>query len=692
VGRYIKTIIAICTLFLISSQPIISQKEKVHQYKVEVKEKLLYVLALDKDGNPVNDLKKEDFQLFVDGKLQEIGTFSLISHTAKETEEKKKVLLNQKFKAPNNFIQEKDTSRRFILAVLPFRYKSECQKRRIEEALKYLIEKSIYPNDWISIIVMHTDWIISIQDFTNDKEKLLRKIENHFKYESAESSTPLNRLPTTDEEINQVSQLPIFQGATQIKGGIDSIPGLELIAEKMGILKGRKIIITFDFPIQILSSSFIDRTFNFFKMIEKMLFNNITIYCSEMEGTHVPNTFDPHSSIRLSQYLLSSGHLICNPNDDVWEPFQNESSLFALSHETGGKYYYNSDSTKYFIDDIGKMNSSFYLIGFPMQEEFPSEISHTIKLDCNRDNIKLCYGNKYYAPHEIAEKKFKEIYKTIQLSKYLFLDIKRPPLLEISGQWIPLTGSEDQTQLGALDFYLPSALFQKLPVSYLFGCSCSDAHKQRIIMQEQVDFSSSNKKYLKTSQEYTFRILTKLPKGKNSLRLVTMDCGSGEYGRLEINISEDSRASAFSNIILGELAERKLCHELKDYSEALYNLKKELYNLLSIKDSIIIPSVSNCFKSGENVTFCLLHKIPKNQAKKYKNQKPQAYLYPDREGETHKSKLPVHIKKIGKDYYQYYGTIDTSNLALGKYKIEINVVDSQNSIIRAIDTIFEIIK
>jgi hypothetical protein len=46
---------------------------------------------------------------------------------------------------------------------------------------------------------------------------------------------------------------------------------------------------------------------------------------------------------------------------------------------------------------------------------------------------------------------------------------------------------------------------------------------------------------------------------------------------------------------------------------------------------------------------------------------------------------------VEKRYRQYYGTIDTSSLRPGKYRIEIDLRDASNSIIAATDACFKII-
>jgi VWFA-related protein len=650
-----KKVIIFFMLCLISLQQGISQEEKIRQYKVEVKEKLLYVLALNKNGNPVTELKKGDFELFVNGQPQQIKTFSSISQTSNKINGEKREIPVDKLKLLDTSLKEYNNNKRFILAAIPQRFATLFHLGMTKKSLSHLITQAQYPNDWIGIVIIHNDYISSLQDFTNSKEKLLRKVDAFFRMDKKELAFLEQQYPLTDDEFYQVPQLPIFQGVLHVTGGIDIIPALKLIAEKMAILKGRKIIICLGLPLAFLGPD--NRISAFFDMIDKMTSYNITIYYSETRKQHIR----------------------------TYEDFIHESSHFALANETGGKYY-NMSSPTYFIDDVNKMNSSYYLISFPITLQLEKKESFKIRLKCKRKGVKLYYSNKYYAPHEFEERKFEETYKKIQLFKYLVVDTEQPKL-NIEGKWIALPGEEETLQVGFIDFYLPPELFQQIPQTYQLGGSYATSQRKGIFFQSEVECSSPQK-----DKGYRARALVKFTREGKSLRLVAMDSESGEYGRLDIDINESSEKTDFSDILLGKLADKKRTHEFREYSEARYNLKKELYNLLSVNDQVIIPSVNNAFSAGENITFCLIHKIPEEQAKRYKNVKAVAYLSLDKEGQITEITLPVRSKKVEKHYRQYYGTIDTSSLRPGNYRIEIDLKDANNSIITATDAYLKLIK
>jgi VWFA-related protein len=678
-----KLLLFIALFSFVYSPIIFAQEEKIHQYKVEVKEKLLYVLALDKNGNPINDLKKDDFQLFVDGKVQQIKTFALITHEEKEYLEKKMEMPAVEKESPLFEIKEAKTNKRFILATIPPGFGSRYQHFRARKSLIHLIEQASYPDDWISVVVIYRDGIYSVQDFTNVKEKLLKKVDAAFKIGDEELRNLQRQYPLTDDEFYQLPQLPIFQGVITIKGGIDIIPSLELIAEKMATLKGRKIIFCLGLPLNFLGSN--NRISAFFDMVNKMLTHNITIYYSELKGPHISGFFDASSSIKLSSNLLP-GSMLYDPMDLAYKRFLHESSHFALANETGGKYYYNISSPTYFIDDVDKINSSYYLISFPVTIQLNKKKSLSIKLKCRREGVKLYYSNKYYAPHDLEDEKFEDTYQKIQLFKYLVVDTEQPTL-HIEGKWIPLPGDEETLQFGFIDFYLPPGLFQQIPITYQVGASYAISQRRGIFFQTELEASSPQK-----NRGYRARALVKFTGEGKSLRLVAMDSESGEFGRLDIDISKPSSKADFSDILLGNLVDKERVQEFRDYSEDRYNLDKDLYKLLKVDDELLIPSTNNTFNQGEKIAFCMIYKIPKEQSKRYKNCKAFAYLAPDKEGQITEITLPVSSKKVAKHYRQYYGTIDTSDLTPGKYRIEIDLKDANNTPIIATDACFELIK
>ncbi|MDH5174997.1 MAG: VWA domain-containing protein, partial [Elusimicrobiota bacterium] len=397
-----------CVLVYLNGAYLLAQEKQI-QYKLKVEVKLLYVLALDKEGNPVTDLQKEDFTLFVDGQPQEIESFSLVTHTAEGAEAEQEEFAAERLDIQDISPEEPKVNKRFILAALPYSYESLAHLHRAKRAIIHLIEHARYPEDWIAIVVIHGDWISTIQDFTCSKEKLLQKIDAYFNLDRKKIARLESQYHVTAEEIYQAPQLPIFQGEIPVSGGMDIIPALELIAERMRVLEGRKIILCFGLPVGFLGANSI-RLWAALEMVNKMLSRNITIYYIELER---PDAYS------------GSGN--------IFELAALESSHFALANETGGKYYHNVINPTYCVDDVDKINSSYYLMSFTITEELRKKKSLTIQIECKRKGVRLRYSNKHYAPDELEEKRFEETYKKVSLYKCLLSDVSQPAL-KIYGQ------------------------------------------------------------------------------------------------------------------------------------------------------------------------------------------------------------------------------------------------------------------
>ncbi len=64
-------------VFLISLSSVLAQTQPEQTFKAAVNVIQVPVVVRDRDGRAVSDLKKEDFQLFDNGKLQEVASFSV---------------------------------------------------------------------------------------------------------------------------------------------------------------------------------------------------------------------------------------------------------------------------------------------------------------------------------------------------------------------------------------------------------------------------------------------------------------------------------------------------------------------------------------------------------------------------------------------------------------------------------------
>src|SRR5258707_1309669 len=143
---------------------------------------LVNVVARDKKGNPVRDLKQGDFTLYEDGKKQQISTFDFedvdqlpitagptISGAAPGT------LLHSTKKAPPT-LDARD--RRLIVLFFDFSAMEPEQIDRSVDAAKKFVTTKMQPADLIALVSLATNMHVDC-DFTDGKDKLLALLSSY---------------------------------------------------------------------------------------------------------------------------------------------------------------------------------------------------------------------------------------------------------------------------------------------------------------------------------------------------------------------------------------------------------------------------------------------------------------------------------------------------------------------------------
>ena len=90
-GTFIFSLFLLLLSFIPEANSKFVQEKKTEtslQHEATVSLKLVQVFVTDKDGNPVMDLKKSDFELYEDGKLRTITSWSIEYSPAKKNKER----------------------------------------------------------------------------------------------------------------------------------------------------------------------------------------------------------------------------------------------------------------------------------------------------------------------------------------------------------------------------------------------------------------------------------------------------------------------------------------------------------------------------------------------------------------------------------------------------------------------------
>src|SRR6266851_1984959 len=307
------SVIAAAMLLSQAAAPVPAQQMGQAESRIQVTSELVLVnvVAHDKKGNLVRDLKKGDLTLFEDGKKQEISTFDfenvddLAAAGAAEATvsgaAEQGALLRSGKKAPAS-LDARD--RRLILLFFDFSAMEPEQIDRSVEAAKKFVGTKMQPADLIALVSLATNMHVDL-DFTDDKPKLLAALTA---YNSG-------------------------QGQGFENGSTGSAEGT---AETSGAFSAD------------------DTDFNTFNTDRKLL-----ALQSLMQA--LGKLPQKKSLIYFSNGISQSGTAVLN---DLNGNAASQETLATLSSDTGGKAFFDSNDFSGVFSQVQKDSSAYYVLGF----------------------------------------------------------------------------------------------------------------------------------------------------------------------------------------------------------------------------------------------------------------------------------------------------------------------------------------
>ena len=364
------------------------------------------VIAQDKKGEPVPDLKKEDFEVKVQGKLQTISLFSVDSTGA---------LPHSPVKLPPNIYTNRledhpgTPSSVTVLLLDALNTNFQDQAYAKQQVLKFL--QQIQPTDRIGIYTLGRSLRV-LHDYTTDSSDLLRKLakyrgENLPDLAASEPVVALqDESSTLDSWLNGAGVSGAeadFYTVNRVQGTLRAI---EFIADHLARLPGRKnliwvsggfpLTIGFDDLSAITNPAREQRTFSaeVDRTMHAVNNANMAIYPVDARGLMTDPTFS--AANRVTDLRPQS-----RPNLRPGVGVENQQTMRELASRTGGRAYYNTNDLKSAIRDAVQDARVTYTLGFyPADEKFDSKF-HEIKLSVARPGVNLRYRKGYF---DLAER------------------------------------------------------------------------------------------------------------------------------------------------------------------------------------------------------------------------------------------------------------------------------------------------
>ncbi len=398
-------IIAALSLVAFAQQP--AQKEAPPVLRVTTHLVQVSVIVQDKSGNPVTDLKKEDFTLLEQGKPQEISTFAL--------ESSRSLPRSAAALPPNTFtnrLEQRIDAPTSISVILLDGMNTAIQDQTYarQNIIKFL--EQVQPQDRVAIYLLGHGEIRVLHDFSSNSMTLIAALKRYrgrlgHEVGASEPEPSETGMAELDEFLNEANQrVANYYLADR---AINTSRALEAVAGHLARFPGRKnlIWVSASFPIaygmdaQPTRYNLSPDRRSFYTETEKAaraLSNaNVAVYPVDARG--LIGAFPPNSN--PSRTNAASGRGIPPPLMTSLNTLgSNIDTMQLLAGRTGGKAYYNRNDIDRAVRSAIEDSRVSYVLGYyPTHGKWDGRFVG-LNVKVNRPGVRARFRKGYYAGTE----------------------------------------------------------------------------------------------------------------------------------------------------------------------------------------------------------------------------------------------------------------------------------------------------
>lgn len=436
----------LASAFVGAQQPSPPTSDPELVFRVTTRMVMVDAIVLDKQGNPVQGLKANDFTVTEDGVRQRITSFSeRVPEPARPAPPPvlpPHVTTNRPVVTQTN--AESGTAAVLLLDGLNTPPQSQIYVK--QEMLRFLA-RQYDPNTKLAVIAL-TNKLTVLQDFTREPRLLRAALDRYLATTPAlarsggQIETPSASVPAPSVDLPaQATGGPTSSGpdpglpATLAAGGSNSsifediaymmdrferesenfsrdtriaasLSAVEEIARFMSGQKGRKVLLWFStgFPFSVVgdSPSSMEAERNYGERIRRTinLLNDahVATYTIDAGGLVPESLGDPSLSGRDQDGKIHHGIDVNRSlSADTFQRFSTHDALETIAVDTGGTYFGNRNDLDNAIKSAMRESSSFYMVGYYPSNRRWDKKFREIKLQVNRPGVQARYRRGYFA-------------------------------------------------------------------------------------------------------------------------------------------------------------------------------------------------------------------------------------------------------------------------------------------------------
>jgi VWFA-related protein len=397
-------LVVLAGVALTGQTPAPAPQSQQPTFKLRVDYVEVDVVASDRQGNLIRDLKKEDFQVLEDGKPQAITTFSLVDIPIERYD---RPLFATAPIEPDVKSNERPFDGRVYVMVIDDLHTRFGRSQRVKIAARQFIERRLGANDLMAIV--HTAGSTDAnQEFTTNKRLLLAAVDKTQgrRLDSATANKTAEFYRTRD--LRQAGDpLNDPDDAERAFNARNTLDTLKNVAEWFSSVRGRRKSILLvsegiDYDIHdaipgsgsnhLGASMVLDATRD---VIAAATRSNVSIYGIDPRGL----TDLGDESIEI-QAFPDDTTLGIGPGSLRNELQLSQDSLRVLSDETGGFAIVNRNDVAGGFERIVADNSSYYVLAYYPPDPRPGR-NHRIQVRVTRPGVTVRARKGYLTPKKV---------------------------------------------------------------------------------------------------------------------------------------------------------------------------------------------------------------------------------------------------------------------------------------------------
>jgi VWFA-related protein len=565
----------------------------------------------DKQGNFIPGLTAKDFTLTEDGTPQRIRYCELqnLNEIAKplppETPSTEDVRIYHRLVpsqiAPETMDDERYKNHRLLALYFDMTSLPTVDEMRALAAAEQFVRRQLTTVDLVSIMRYNGGAVQILQDFTNDRNRLLSILETMVVGEGQGSTDSTDDASTSDTGAafgQDDSEFNVFNTDRQLSA-------LQTAATMLGHVNEKKSLIYFASGLRLNG---IDNQAQMHATADAAIRAGVAIWTVDARGLVAQAPLgDATQGSPGSQGIYSGTAALA-----VTSNFQrSQDTLFALAGDTGGKAFLDNNDLSRGIEQAQQAISDYYILGYYTTNTDANGKFRRIRISLNgNQDAKLDYRRGYYADKVFS--KFNDVDRERQLEDALMLD---DPITDLT-----IAMEIDYFQLNRAEYFVPIVV--KIPGRELALAKRGGAEHTLIDFVGEVKdlvggMTVSNVRdnaHIKLSDATAAELakrpieydtgFTLLP-GKYMIKFLARDDETGRIGTYQTtfvvpNLNKVQNRIPLSAVVLSS-QRVNLKDAIYDAARAKERAKDEAVNPLVQDGKKFIPSVTRVFGTGKQI-------------------------------------------------------------------------------------------